>query len=45
MKDEVLFELEPIKVSVWDYDNDKPFQEFFDFQNQTYHKEYYHITE
>lgn len=45
MKGEVLFELEPIKVSVWDCDDDKPFQELFDFQNQTYHKEYYHITE
>lgn len=43
LKDEILFEVMPSKISVWDYDDGKPYQEFFNFQDNTYQKVYYAI--
>ena len=43
LKDEILFEVIPSKISVWDYDDGKPYQEFFVIQDNTYQKVYYTI--
>ena len=45
LKSEVVFELSPTLVTVWDYDEGRPFREFYDFSAQTYAKEYYDCTE
>ena len=43
LKDEILFEVIRSKISVWDYDDGKPYQEFFVIQDNTYQKVYYTI--
>lgn len=39
--DEVLVEIKPTLITVWSYDNNRPFREFFDSQNKKYFVEYY----
>ena len=43
LKDEMLFEIMPSKISVWDYEDEKPYQEFYNFHDKSYCKEYYTI--
>ena len=38
MPDERLFEFSPTLISVWDYENGLPYQEFFDFAAQQYRR-------
>ena len=44
LRSEVLFEVDPVKISIWNYDDKKPYQEFFDFSEKSYKKEYYKLT-
>lgn len=44
LSSEVLFEITPIYITVWDYDDDKPFREFYDCVNKTYKKVFYDIV-
>ncbi len=41
MDNEVVFEVQPKLISLWGYENGEPYQEFFDFENDTYRKSYY----
>lgn len=41
LSNEVLFEITPSFITVWDYDNGKPFREFFDCSNEIYKKLFY----
>ena len=41
MDGETVFEVTPVRISVWDYENGNPYQEFWNFEKQTYRKEYY----
>lgn len=45
LRNEIVVEILPILVTVWGYDNGKPYREFFDFKNRHYHKEYYNISD
>ena len=44
LSSEVLFEITPSYITVWDYDYDKPFREFYDCSNKTYKKVFYDIV-
>lgn len=41
MKNEVLMEVTPTHIELWNYDEGCPYQEFLDFNNQLYEKNYY----
>ena len=41
LSNEVLFEVTPCHITVWDYDNGKPFRKFYDCLNKSYKKLYY----
>lgn len=43
LKDEFLFEVTPTIITIWDYEDNKPYRAFYDFVNETYHKEYYKV--
>jgi len=45
MKDEVLFEITPTRITLWKYENGEPYREFFDCKNNTYKKEFYSHAE
>ena len=44
LSNEVVVEIIPILVTIWGYDNEKPYREFFDFKNRSYHKTYYNLS-
>lgn len=41
MKDEALLEVAPTQIKLWKYDAGRPYQEFLNFVDKTYRKEYY----
>lgn len=41
LENEVLFEVSPTLITVWDYENSRPYREFFDFINQSHKKCFY----
>ena len=43
IEDEAVLVVEPKLISLWCYDNGQPYQEFLDFENETYRKSYYMI--
>lgn len=44
MKNEVLVEVTPTHIELWNYDEGRPYQEFLDFNNQLYDKKYYNCN-
>ncbi len=44
LSNEVLFEITPCYIKIWDYDGGKPFREFYDCSNETYKKVFYDIV-
>ncbi len=44
LSNEVLFEVTPCYIKIWDYDGGKPFREFYDCFNETYKKVFYDIV-
>lgn len=45
LNNEVVVEIAPILVTIWGYDDEKPYREFFDFNNRSYYKEYYSLSD
>lgn len=41
LKNEVVVEVRPKKITLWEYENGKPYRVFFDIPRQTYAKEFY----
>jgi len=41
LNNEVLIEVKPNKITLWEYESGKPYRVFFDIQGQTYSKEFY----
>ena len=41
LENERLFEVMPTLISVWDYDDGEAYQEFYNFQKETYEKSFY----
>ncbi|HHV10661.1 MAG TPA: pyridoxamine 5'-phosphate oxidase family protein [Clostridiales bacterium] len=41
MDNEVVLEVQPKLISLWGYENGEPYQEFFDFENDTHRKSFY----
>ncbi len=39
--DEILIKVVPTKITLWIYEDNKPFREIFDFENKEYRKELY----
>ncbi len=37
---ECVIEIMPVRVSLWEYENDKPYMEYWDFECRTYRKEW-----
>lgn len=44
LANETVFVITPILITVWAYDNGKPYREFYDFNREKYIKEYYDIS-
>ncbi len=43
LNNERLFEITPYKITVWGYDDGKPYREFYMFSEKSYHKKYYFL--
>lgn len=41
MENEVVIEIEPSLITIWKYEEGKPFRDFIDFTNKRAHREYY----
>ena len=41
LSDEVLMKITPSRITLWEYDEKKPYRVFFDIENAKYTKEYY----
>ncbi len=44
LDNERVYEVTPLKITVWDYDAGKPYRDYYDFETKTYRREYYHIV-
>ena len=45
LADEMLFEIAPRSIQVWNYNGEKPYQEFFDLSNESYRREDYALDD
>ncbi len=41
LENERVYEISPVRIAVWDYEDGTPFQDFYDFTGRTYRREYY----
>jgi general stress protein 26 len=41
LPDEVLLRVAPLKITLWEYEDNEPYRIFFDVENRVYAKEYY----
>ena len=43
LPNEAVIKVEPVKITLWAYDNGKPYRDFFDIPEQRYSREYYGV--
>lgn len=43
LEDEVLLEITPTLINIWDYENEKPLRKYYDLKNKTYIESYYQL--
>ncbi len=44
LDNERVYEVTPLHITVWDYDDGKPYRDYFDIVKAAYRREYYHIA-
>ncbi len=44
LDNERVYEVTPLKITVWDYDEGKPYRDYFDFEKKSYWREFYRIV-
>lgn len=43
LEDEILLEITPTLINIWDYENEKPLRKYYDLKKKTYIESYYQL--